>query len=607
MLAIYISVIENNKVVMRNHRPDKMKNNKSPTRNISSKIGRFILILLLVFFTSSLFAQESWPLSTDWVPLLSQDWSLYDDPQDVSQGYIDFVPNDDGSCGYFYATSSSLFFRLEMRVDPVNKKNELTQNGWGVMIDANKDNYLDWFVLVGGITSYLYTYPNTIGYPDNDADATEFWSIEFPYETAGYITVTPSPSTTYPDAHYMDIQVPYTALQMTGYANNMDYNTSFKVVFGAGTSESLNFQDYTGPSTTLGDAFATTTANTPSNPSSYGEIYDSRDTDPYSDAGIWYRGETVTASGSGWPTSTSTYYNSGQHNVRVVDQSSSVAWTGTMTTTVDGDLTNYSLWTIGNSILPGVYTFEVEDPKNAGTYNPYDNFEVQAPVISISKTVDATPVDPGDTVQYTVKIVNDGNLAANLTSVVDDLPSGFSYLAGSSSGLTTSNPNISGSQLTWSGTWSLTGPDSINLVFSAISSTTPGNYTNSASVSGGNFDTKSTGATAEVQVNGPGLTLTKSVDLSSASPGDTLTYTINYSNSGNGNATYVFILESIPANTDYVTGSATGANMTITYSHNDGSSYDSSETPPVTDISFQLSGTLAPGSSGSVQFKVKVK
>lgn len=585
----------------------KMKRKKRPIRGALSRKGRFILLIFLALFMYPLVAQESWPLSTDWVPLLSSDWTSFTDPQDVSQGYIDFVEDTDGSCGYYYATSTSLFFRLVMRVNPINKKNEMTQNCWGMMLDVDKDNYLDWFIMLGGISSVLETYPNTVAYPDNDADATAFWTVSLPFEGANvYVSHTAAPTPTYPDAYYYDIQVPYTALQ-NGTSKDMDSNTSFKVIFGSGTSESLNFADYTGPSTTLGDAFASTTTNTPSNPDSYGEIYDTRDTDPYSDAGIWYRGETVTATGSGWPTSTSAYYNSGSHNARIVDQSSSNVWTGYMTTDVNGDFTSLSMWTIGNTVLPGIYTFEVEDPKNPGTYNPYDNFEIQAPVISISKTIDASPVDPGDTVQYTIKIVNDGNLTGNLTSVVDDLPTGFSYLTGSSSGLTTSNPSISGSQLTWSGTWSLSGPDSVNLVFSAISSTTPGTYTNSASVSGSNFDTKSTGATAEVQINGPSLSLSKSVDVSSATPGDTITYTVSYSNPGNGNATYVFILESIPTNTDYITGSATGANMTITYSHNNGSSYDSDETPPVTDLSFQLSGALTPGSNGQVQFKVKVK
>jgi len=592
---------------MTNRSYSKIGNKKHSTQGIIKGKKYFILIILLLLFINPLIAQESWPLSTDWRPLFSADWSPFTDPQDVSQGYIDFIEDIDGSCGYYYATSTSLFFRLVMRVNPINKKNEMTQNAWGMMLDVDKDNYLDWFILLGGISSNLWTYPNTVGYPDNDADATANWSVALPFEGANvYVSHTAAPTPTYPDAYYYDIQVPYTALQ-NGTAVDMDQNTSFKVIFGSGTSESLNFADYTGPSTTLGEAFASTTTNTPSNPDSYGEIYDTRDTDPYSNAGIWYRGEIVTASGSGWPTSASAYYNSGSHSARIVDQSSTSAWTGSMTTSTTGDFTGLSMWTIGNTVQPGIYTFEIEDPKNPGTYNPYDNFEIQAPVMSISKTVDVSPIDPGDTVQYTIKIVNDGNLAANITSAVDDLPSGFSYLTGSSSGLTTSNPSINGSQLTWSGTWSLSGPDSVNLVFSAISSTTPGTYTNSASVSGGNFDAKSTGASAEVLINGPGLSLVKSADKSSAAPGDTITYTINYSNSGNGNATYVFILESIPTNTDYITGSATGSNMTITYSHNDGSSYDSSETPPVTDLSFQLSGTLLPGSSGNVQFKVKVK
>ncbi|MCK4529998.1 MAG: DUF11 domain-containing protein [Candidatus Marinimicrobia bacterium] len=585
-----------------------MKSKKRHARGISSRKGRFIFFIFLAFFIYPLAAQESWPLSTDWRPLLSSDWTLFSDPQDVSQGYIDFVEDTDGSCGYYYATSTSLFFRLVLRVNPINKKNEMTQNAWGMMLDVDKDNYLDWFILLGGISSNLWTYPNTVGYPDNDADGTAYWSVADPYEGVNvYVSHTATPTATYPDAYYYDIQVPYMALQMTGYTNNMDENTSFKVIFGSGTSESLNFADYTGTSTTLGDAFATTTTNTPSNPDSYGEIYDTRDTNPYSNAGIWYRGETVTATGSGWPTSTSAYYNSGQHNVRIVDQSSGAAWSGTISTSTIGDFTSLSMWTIGNTVLPGIYTFEVEDPKNLGTYNPYDNFEVQAPVISISKTVDASPIDPGDTVIYSIKINNDGNVVGNLTSIIDDLPSGFSYLSGSSSGLTTSNPTINGSQLTWSGTWSLSAADSSILTFSAVASLTPGTYTNSASVSGSNFDTKSTGSTAEVQINGPTLTLSKSVDKSSASPGDTITYTVTYSNTGNGNATYVFILESIPDNTDYIPTSAQGTNMTITYSHNNGSSYDSSETAPVTDLSFQLSGTLTFGSSDNVQFKVKVK
>jgi len=506
---------------MINWKSDKMKSKQCPRRGVLSCKGRFILLISLVLFISPLIAQESWPLSTDWKTLISSDWTPFSDPQDVSQGYIDFVIDDNGSCGYYWATSTSLFFRMVIRVNPINKKNEMTQNAWGIMLDVDKDNYLDWFILLGGVSSNLWAYPNAVEFPDNVEDGTENWIIVAPYEGVNvYVQHTAAPSTTYPDAYYYDIQVPFTALQMTGYDRNMNYNSTFKVVYGSNTSESLsNMADLTGISTTLGDAFAASATYTPSQPDSYGEVYDTRDTNPYSDAGIWYRNETVTVSGSGWPTSNSTYYNSGQHNVRIVDQSCTTIWSGSITTSTDGSFTSYSLWTIGTSVIPGMYTFQVEDPRETGTYKTYDSFEIQAPVISVSKTAGTSVIDPGDTVVYSIKINNDGNLTGNLTTITDDLPTGFSYIAGSSCGLTTSNPNINGSQLIWTDTWSVNALDSLNLDFSVKASLTPGSYSNNASISGSNFVTKSTGSTAEVQINGPTLTLSKSVDKSSASPG----------------------------------------------------------------------------------------
>jgi uncharacterized repeat protein (TIGR01451 family) len=94
------------------------------------------------------------------------------------------------------------------------------------------------------------------------------------------------------------------------------------------------------------------------------------------------------------------------------------------------------------------------------------------------------------------------------------------------------------------------------------------------------------------------------VDKNNAAPGEELTYTIIYSNIGDANATAVIILETIPDNTTYVTSSAAGSGITILYSHDDGSNYDTSETPPVTNLQFQRAAALTPGESGSVTFKV---
>lgn len=114
------------------------------------------------------------------------------------------------------------------------------------------------------------------------------------------------------------------------------------------------------------------------------------------------------------------------------------------------------------------------------------------------------------------------------------------------------------------------------------------------------FDIQGEGATL------PELTLTKSVDKNSAEPGEVLTYTITYSNVGSGDATNIIILETIPVNTTYVTNSATGTGMTIKYSHDGGSNFDTSQAAPVTHISFSRSTPLISGGSGSISMQVTI-
>ena len=132
-----------------------------------------------------------------------------------------------------------------------------------------------------------------------------------------------------------------------------------------------------------------------------------------------------------------------------------------------------------------------------------------------------------------------------------------------------------------------------------------------ATVSIANDDSDENPYTFAIQGTGdpdpaPVLVLSKAVDKASAAPGEELTYTIDYSNTGNANATAVTVLEIMPAHTTYVQGSVSATGMTVTYSHNNGSSYDSSDAAPVTHIRFLLGTALAPGESGSISFKVVV-
>ena len=104
----------------------------------------------------------------------------------------------------------------------------------------------------------------------------------------------------------------------------------------------------------------------------------------------------------------------------------------------------------------------------------------------------------------------------------------------------------------------------------------------------------------------PELTLTETVDLAVAAPGDILTYTVAYSNIGVGLATNVEIDQDIPDNATYVENSATGVGMTITYSHDGGSTYNSVQEDPVTTVKFSRNTSLLSGANGTVTFQVVV-
>ncbi|MCK4317895.1 DUF11 domain-containing protein, partial [Candidatus Bathyarchaeota archaeon] len=81
--------------------------------------------------------------------------------------------------------------------------------------------------------------------------------------------------------------------------------------------------------------------------------------------------------------------------------------------------------------------------------------EVPWPVVTLSKSVSPSSTNPDGTVTYTITLTNSGDVAAQGVTVVDTLPNGFGYQYGSSrvyaNGIliSSSNPNVSGRNLTW--------------------------------------------------------------------------------------------------------------------------------------------------------------
>ena len=120
--------------------------------------------------------------------------------------------------------------------------------------------------------------------------------------------------------------------------------------------------------------------------------------------------------------------------------------------------------------------------------------------LTTTKTADAASVVAGGSDGYTIKVQNPNASAVQLNSISDTLPSGFTYAAGSTSGVTTANPTVAGQGLTWSGPFSVPAGGSVTLHFNVTASTTPGTYFNNAGADGGSFSVVPTGDTAAVTV-----------------------------------------------------------------------------------------------------------
>lgn len=136
------------------------------------------------------------------------------------------------------------------------------------------------------------------------------------------------------------------------------------------------------------------------------------------------------------------------------------------------------------------------------------------PVMQISKKVDRATAPTGSELIYTILAQNTsgGGEAANLLTLRDSLPAGFTYVSGSTTSVPAGilgAPEISGQELVWTFSpvpYSLAAGDTIQVAFRSLASSTPGIYANRAAISGKEFGTVDTGATASVMLSSATLT-----------------------------------------------------------------------------------------------------
>ena len=100
-----------------------------------------------------------------------------------------------------------------------------------------------------------------------------------------------------------------------------------------------------------------------------------------------------------------------------------------------------------------------------------------------------------------------------------------------------------------------------------------------------------------------GLEIVKNVDVTTARPGDYIRYTITYRNPGSDPLTSIVIRDATPAFTVFDTASCVSLGTCLTAC--------ALTTAPAAggtgSLTWSLSGSLAPGGSGSVSFRVRVQ
>jgi uncharacterized repeat protein (TIGR01451 family) len=183
--------------------------------------------------------------------------------------------------------------------------------------------------------------------------------------------------------------------------------------------------------------------------------------------------------------------------------------------------------------------------------------------LSLVKDVDPLAVDVGDEATYTLTVTNSGPSAATGVAVSDELPAEVTYVSATASAgaydPTTGRWDIGGLGVGASATLAITvtvdaaGP--ITNVAEVAAVTEPDADSTPAN-DAPDEDDRDTASTNGVQID---LSLTKSAGDERPDLGGELDYTLTVRNDGTSDATGVVVLDPLPAGTEWVSDTSTGA------------------------------------------------
>ncbi len=543
---------------------------------LNSILHQFLLIFSLSLLLSISFASSAlaWPADSQWIELVKGGTAIQDAERDANGG-VNVVP-DDGThaAAFIYNDGTYLYYRLRLDGAPDQGGNGiLSQFGWGFEIDTdqNADDY-EWLIMCDGISSpeVVALEQNTVqlalGQPSDKAEiVTATWPLP------GNHRIILADTTIGGDADYfLDFRIPYAVFKAeTGITD------SSLIRYFAGSSRSTNNLTDNGADLVAGSNlyemasdYVTPFGTLPSSLTFYdGTARFVEDISGFGDLTLASPGETIfirvddldldnNTNPGGTLVVTVTSPTGDSQRVTLTGTGVQGKYTGSLQTSSAGD-SDDTLYILDNQTATLTYVDAVTADRSQSV-DRFDNllFTAAGTDIGISKTVDTTVANEGDTVTFTVTATNNGPSAVTAFTVTDTLPVGLS--------LTSSTPSLgSYSGGVWTG-GALPRNSSATLILQA--SVDPGTngsiLTNTATLSSStpndrypDNDTDS----ASVAIGGTDLRVIKSVDDPVPTEGGSITYTVRIFNLGPTDTGGVQIQDLLPAGVTYSSDNSGGS------------------------------------------------
>lgn len=255
-----------------------------------------------------------------------------------------------------------------------------------------------------------------------------------------------------------------------------------------------------------------------------------------------------------------------------------------------------------NKTFNNTATITASDQYDPETNNNGDSVEIAVTGVDVgvSKTVNISAPQPGDTVTYTITVTNfDAVNAVTTLKVADSLPGGVTFAGGSIS---------QGSYNSGSGIWgvgTLTAGASawLNIDVTVDAGTEGDIIQNSARYfdsDQGDYNEFNDTDYVDIYVSGSDLILTKSVDELYPGEGDLITYSISVYNEGPNISTSIEVTETLPSIEATYFDGCTYSPSVGTYDDVTGIWYNNGTLAVLATQTLSISCTVKAGSSGSV-------